>query len=551
MRLVARAAMVAALLFGLPSPVLARKAPPAPPPTSSLIDNVNGLAVDGEGRIVRFNGLLIDKDGKVERRLQPSDTRPASLIFRMDAQGKTLIPGFVDAHAHVIDTGLTLMTLDLSDCASLAEAQAVIAAYVRDNPGRKWILGRGWDAARWGLSHPPGPVELDSATGDIPAWLLSREGEQGWANSAALKTANAITAPRQKPLSPEEVQRRLRTVVPVPAPKDRDIALDKAQKLLLAAGYSLVTDMGIGIEDWQSYRRMGDRGALRLRIAAYASGIEQMVAIAGPEPSPWLYGERLRMAGVHFALDGSLGARRAWLSAPYADAPTITGSSAIAATPLRNQMSRAAMDGFQIAVTAHGDAAISEAIAAFDEMAATYKGDRRWRIIGADLLPADLQAQAAARGIVLSADPAALARNWRLWDARLGTERAANVLPLADLARASRPLSLGSAAPAGRPQPFRAIALAMTREDQAGEPFGGWNAQQRLSFELAFAAVTRAGAQAAFAERLTGALEPGQAADFLLIDRDISVASPRDIAATKVLENWIGGKAAYVRASAR
>ena len=93
--------------------------------------------------------------------------------------------------------------------------------------------------------------------------------------------------------------------------------------------------------------------------------------------------------------------------------------------------------------------------------------------------------------------------------------------------------------------------MAMTRENEAGEPSGGWQAGQRLRFEQAFAAATRNGAHAAFAQGRTGALEPGQAADFLLIDRDISVASPRDIAATKVLENWIGGKAAYVSAAAR
>src|SRR3546814_750890 len=105
-----------------------------------------------------------------------------------------------------------------------------------------------------------------------------------------------------------------------------------------------------------------------------------MLTVAGSEPTPWLYDDHLRMVGVKFYLDGALGSRGAWLKAPYADAPGESGLPLMTSAQLRNQMSRAAMDGFQIAVHAIGDKANAELLDAIDELAQTYKGDRRWRI---------------------------------------------------------------------------------------------------------------------------------------------------------------------------
>ena len=154
---------------------------------SGVIDNVNGMAVDPNGKIVHFRALLIDDDGKVEKLLpdryqepeykpkkpkkgQPWPERPKGLSFRMDAGGKTLIPGLIDAHGHVMGLGLSLITLDLSDTKSLAEAQAKIRAYAQDGAGRKWIIGTGWNQEQWGLGRFPTAADLDAAVSDIPAY---------------------------------------------------------------------------------------------------------------------------------------------------------------------------------------------------------------------------------------------------------------------------------------------------------------------------------------------------------------------------------------------
>ena len=539
------------------SPALARKKPKqdnAPPPTSGLIDNVNGLTVGADGRLAHFTGLLIDRDGRVERRLAEGEKRPDRLAYRLDAKGRTLIPSFVDAHAEVIATGIARMTLDLSDTRSLAQAQAKIAAHARDNGGRKWILGRGWDPARWGDAPLPTAADLDAVAADIPVWLESADGQMGWANSLAMRQAGITTASKApaggrivmtggKPsgLFAGTAMELVGRIVPPPAPKDRDIALDKAQPLFLAAGIGTVADMGTGIHDWQSYRRAGDRGALRLRIIGYADGIDAMATIAGPAPTPWLYDDRLRLAGVHFAIDGGLSTRTAWLKAPYADAPGEKGMARIASTRLRNQMSRAAMDGFQIALSAHGDAAVDEALYAIAELAATYEGDRRWRIEGAELVdPAD-RAALAQRGALLTVRPGQLAEDGAVLLRRVGNERA--LLPLSGLSAGGNRLALGGWAAGGVPSPFVAIAAAMSRADATGEPFGGLPpAGEQLRFEQAFAAATRGAAFALQGEKRVGALEPGQWADFLLIDRDISIASPAEIAQTRPAEHWLGGK---------
>ncbi|MEO8724242.1 MAG: amidohydrolase family protein, partial [Sphingobium sp.] len=402
--------------------------------------------------------------------------------------------------------GLMLLTLDLSATANLAEAQAKIAAQIKDNPDRKWILGRGWDAARWNLGRTPTTADLDSVTGVIPAFLLSADGELRWANSAALRAAGL--AKITGPLNAAQVA-QLRRLVPQPSARDRDTAFEKAQRALLANGVTAVSDIGMTINDWQSYRRAGDRGALRMRIIGYADGVEQMVAIAGPEPTPWLYDDRLRMVGVTFTLDGTIGSRTAWMKQPP------TRSARIASTPLRNQMSRAAMDGFQINLIAHGDAAVDEAIDAFAEMSATYSGDRRWRIGGVEVLDATDAARFASGQVTPVLSDSSISQP--------------PLLPL----RQNPHLAIGSFAPSVPPSPFAIIARMVTEHSDVGSALND---------------ITRNPARAAFAETRLGALEPGQSGDFLLIDQDISAASSQDIAAAKVLETWIGGRRVYVNA---
>ena len=158
-----------------------------------LVDNVQGLTLDADGRVLRFSGLLVTPDGHVAKLLKEGEKRPDKLDWRADMKGRVLLPGFVDAHGHVMELGFRALELDLSSTKSLDEAKARIAAYVAANPERKWILGGGWNQEKWGLGRFPTAADLDAVVSDRPVWLARADGHASWANSAAMKEAG-VTA---------------------------------------------------------------------------------------------------------------------------------------------------------------------------------------------------------------------------------------------------------------------------------------------------------------------------------------------------------------------
>jgi predicted amidohydrolase YtcJ len=429
-------------------------------------------------------------------------------------------------------------------------------AYAAAHPDRGWIIGRGWDAERWAVGRPLNAADLDAVVAEHPVWLLSADGHAGWANATALALAHITALTRDPPggriargvggkpggVLVDGAMALVGALVPAPRPEDRDLAFAQAQAILLKHGITAVTDMGSTIEDWQTYRRAGDRGALTIRIMAYADGVEAMALIAGPGPTPWLYDDRLRLNGVSLTLDGTLAQHSALLKEPYADDPANRGLARLSETQLKNLMSRAAIDHFQVAVHAAGDAATAQALGAIGELSETYNGDRRWRIEDSAVVdPADL-ALFGAHGVVAAMLPDAVARDRGMTEARLGPARLAGAYPWKSIAATRAVLAFGSGAPIDIPDPFAALATAITRQGADGQPYGGWQAQEKLTREAALAAMTSGAAYAGFADGHFGRIEVGQRADFLLIDRDLMLASPGEIRATQVIEVWVGGR---------
>lgn len=543
-------ALLAATLLLIPSTVLA----------DGLVDNVNGITMDADGKVVHFEAIQIDRDGKVVKLLRHGDKRPEKLDWRNDQKGRTLLPGFIDAHGHVSSLGFRALELDLSDTSSLDEAKAKIAAYVRDNPEKKWIIGGGWNQEKWALGRFPTAADLDAVAGDRPVWLSRADGHAGWANTAAIRAAG-VTA---KTLTPaggriektgtepagvfvDAAQGLIEKVVPQPLPKERDLALEKAQAILLADGITATADMGTSIDDWLAMRRMGDRGALRVRIMSYAMGVDTAIRIGGTGPTPWLYGDRLRMGGVKLFTDGALGSRGAWLKAPYSDAPGQSGTGFMTDDVLQNLMSRAAMDGYQVAVHAIGDRANQQVLDAIQVLSDTYKGDRRWRIEHAQVVdPADLPRFASLK-VIASMQPTHATSDRTMAEARLGEARLVGAYAWATMLRNGVPLAFGSDYPVESPDPWAGWAAAFTRQDAKGEPFGGWRPQEAVTREQAWWAFTAGAAYAGFAERTFGRLAPGQDADFIIVDRDPLLAAPAELRATKVEETWIGGYKVFSR----
>lgn len=544
MRLSLASAFAAVSVLALSAPALA----------DTLIDNVDGVTIDAEGKVKRFNGLVFDEEGKITAVLARSDKRPP-VDYRLDGEGRVMLPGMIDAHVHVMDMGFAALTLDLSGTTSLEDALARIKTFAEGNPGRPWIIGRGWNQEKWALGRFPTAAELDAVVSDRPVWLERADNHAQWANTLAIQTAG-ITAKTPDPAGGKIIRDAkgapsgvfvdnaialVAKVVPAPRPEDRDLALAKAQEVLLAKGVTAVADMGTKPADWTAFRRAGDEGRLQVRIMSYADSVETLELMAGPEPTGWLYNDRLRMGGIKLFLDGALGSRGASLKAPYADDHGTRGLPLLSPSQLRNLMSRTAMDNFQTAVHAIGDAANAEVLAAIEELSESYKGDRRWRIEHTQIVdPADI-ARLGQHGVIASMQPLHQTSDRLMAEARLGPDRLAGAYPWRSVIKAGGRLAFGSDSPVEPADPWAGMAAAISRTDASGQPFGGWFPEETVSREQALAGFTADAAYAGFAEGRFGRLLPGERADFILVDRDPLFASPEGLRETKVLQVWIGG----------
>jgi len=214
----------------------------APAWADTLVDNVDGVTIDAEGKVKRFSGLVFDEDGTITAVLDRSDKRPQT-DYLVDGGGRVMLPGMIDAHVHVMGIGFGALTLDLSDTTSLEDALARIKAFAEANEGRPWILGRGWNQEKWGLGRFPTAAELDAVVADRPVWLERVDGHAAWGNTLAIQIAG-VTAKTADPAGGKIIRDAkgnpsgvfvdnaallVAKEVPAPRPEDRDLALAKAQ----------------------------------------------------------------------------------------------------------------------------------------------------------------------------------------------------------------------------------------------------------------------------------------------------------------------------------
>ena len=537
---------------------------PSPAWSTTVVNNVNGIQVGADGKLQRFSGLVIGDDGKIVQVI------PEGVMMKLggidtvvDGGGRTLLPGQIDAHGHLMGLGQSAMMLDLVGTASLADLQARLRDYAAARPADPWIVGRGWNQELWPDKRFPMAADLDAVVADRPVILERVDGHAVVVNSAALKAAG-VTAATKDPTGGEierdaagkptgllidSATELVASKVPPPTPAQLDQALAKAQEALLAVGITGVADMGTSVEAWNAYRRAGEAGRLQVRIMGYASDVEAMRAMVPSGPTDWIYGDLLRLGGIKIYGDGALGSRGAWLKRPYADKPDTSGLRFLTDAELRAKVDEAAKIGIQPAIHAIGDAANAQAIAAYEWLGQRYPGDRRWRIEHVQVVdPVDIPRIGKA-GIIASMQPVHQTSDRTMAEARLGPDRLAGAYAWQSMVKAGAKLAFGSDFPVESPNPFPGLAAAISRQDLQGQPPGGWIPAERLTFEQALNAFTRDAAFAGYAEGKIGALEPGKWADFILVDRDPTAGSPQDLAKTQVLETWVAGKRVWSRAT--
>lgn len=505
----------------------------------TLITNANGYTLDEGGKLRRFSTLLIGSDGRVMALLPKSASEPKLEAgdFRLDAEGRTLVPGLIDAHGQIMRLGLTLGRLDLADAASLSDAQAKIAGWgQRLAPGR-WLLGQGWNEAAWGGTLPT----ADDLESQQPVWLLRAGRWMGWANRAAMEAAGVKAESKDPPggqilrdaagnptgLFIGTAMQLIEQHVPPASAGERELALEAALRTLASVGLTGVHDMGTSRDDWQLYRNFADEGRLTIRITAYADGMAAMEGISPLRPTPSLYDGRLKLAGIRIESDGRLESRDALLLQPYADAPATSGLQLLDEARGKNLFSRANFLGYQLVADASGDAAIRQALDNFAEIRSYGDGFRN-RIEAMQTIDSTDIERFAALHVVASVQPATF--DAKLIAARLGSSRAVTA-PWVALRRSKARMVFGSGFPNASPNPF--IGLQAVLGD--------------LPLRQAWAGFTTDPAYAGHAEDQVGRLATGLQADFLLLDRDPFTIPARELSKTVVQETWLSGRRVYQR----
>jgi predicted amidohydrolase YtcJ len=498
------------------------------------------------------------------------DPEVASLIGPItqviELRGETVTPGLVDGHCHLYGLGTDLDNISVRDTASAADAAAIVAARANTISG-DWIVGRGWDQNRWPGQAFPTHHQLDAAAPGRPVMLRRVDGHALWANAEAMKRAS-ITVATKDPVGGKIIRDRtgaptgvfvdnamdlIDAVIPAPSAATRDARIRRAAQVAVAAGITGVHEMGIDDATAAAYRSLvagdadvrGRNRALPLRVYAYLAGVPaEASALRQRAPDP---GDgRFALRGVKFFVDGALGSRGARLLADYADDPGNRGLWVTAPDVLTAAVGDAVAGGWQVAIHAIGDAgnrAVLDALAAALAQSGDQSGDHRLRIEHAQVIAPDDLPRFVAMGVIASMQPTHATSDMPWAEARVGPDRIQGAYAWRTLIASGATIVAGSDFPVEGVSPLLGIYAAVTRQDPAGDPPGGWYPDQRMTLDEAIAAFTTAPAYAQFAEASHGRVQPGMAGDLTIFDRRL-VAGP-GLLATKVRATIVAGEVVY------
>ncbi|MGH7571104.1 MAG: amidohydrolase [Gemmatimonadota bacterium] len=494
----------------------------------------------------------------------------------IDLQGHAVIPGLIDAHAHVMNLGKFLRTVDLVGTGSVEEIAARVRQAAADRPAGEWILGRGWDQNDWAVKEFPTAAMLDSAAPDHPVWLTRVDGHAEWANTRALEAAG-VTAATEDPeggrimrdeagnptgVFIDDAEDLVEAVIPEPGPEELAARLAAAQERMVSVGLTGVHDMGTDREEWDLYRAWAAEGRLLPRIVVYLDG-DDLALMESALDSRSKIGKFVRVRGIKFYADGALGSRGAALLEPYSDDPGNVGLLLTRPDTLRVLVERALRLGLQPAIHAIGDrgnrvaldaiALAEESVASDlgqDVSAGSTAGHADWigiapRIEHAQVVALDDIPRFSELDVIASMQPTHATSDMYWAEDRLGPDRIQGAYAWRKMLDAGVPLACGSDFPVENVNPFYGLYAAVTRQDREGWPEGGWRPEERLTREEALACFTRWAAEAAGMGDEVGILAVGRLADFLVLDRDIMEVPAEEIWRTQVLRTVIGGETVY------
>ncbi len=546
--------------------------------THGIVHRGTGEEAPAEAIAVSRGRIIAVGDDREVRRHRGSST-PV-----VDLQGKTVIPGFIDAHVHLLGVGEALMNdagggalyLDLSDSESEEDVVQRVRVRARTLEPGAWVLGRGWNQERWTRRELPDKRLLSDIVQTNPVFLVRADAHAVWVNKRAMDLAglNARTPdppggrilrmPRSGEPSGVLLDRAWEPILrllPRPTPEERIAALLVALSSFASRGATFVQSAGSfnhlglldlgakGDDEAGTFRALAQSGRLPIRVSLMIPGpSEAAEALLQRGPEIGLYDGRLDIRAIKLFADGALGSRGAALLQPYADDPGSSGLLRMDRSAIAAWATRGLRRGIQIAVHAVGDAAVRTAALGFaDALAIAPGADPRFRIEHLTLFdPADLETLVRV-GAIASIQPRFLAPGGEgpMEERRLGPERAARVYAFGTLLEAGIPLAGSSDSYEHLVDPLLGFYAAVTRQDPEGQPAAGWHPEQRLKRAEALRLFTLGAAYAAFREKDAGSLEPGKWADFTILSQDILAIPTSDILKTEVLATYVGGHEIY------
>ena len=506
---------------------------------------------------VRNGRIVFVGSDREARMLAVSSTRV------VDARGNVVIPGMVDAHAHLLGLGNSLRNVQLAGSATYDEVIARVVERSKSTRPGEWIVGRGWDQNLWPDKKFPTHDALSRALPNNPVVLTRIDGHAMVANAMAIRAAG-VTASTRDP----DGGRIERNADGSPA----GVFVDNAQGLvsraipaatkaqvreaILAAiaeaskwGLTGIHDAGASRRTIDIYESLAREGRYNLRNYVMVSGDSANVRhYLGVGPRSALYDGRIWIRSFKLYADGALGSRGAALLASYSDDPGNTGLLVTPPADLQRIATAALRRGFQVCSHAIGDRGNRVVLDAYDAaLRAVPTPDHRFRIEHAQVISLQDIPRFALLGVIPSMQASHQTSDMRWAEARVGAERIRGAYAWRSLLNSGVVIPNGSDFPVEEVNPLISFHSAVSRQDRTNWPSGGWYPEQVMTRDEALRSMTIWPAYAAFQEKTMGSITPGKYADFVILDRDIMKISATEILETKVISTWLGGKKVYGR----
>ena len=481
----------------------------------------------------------------------------------LDARGATVVPGIHDAHGHFTQLGASLQILNLRGTTSYAQiVDRVRRRAATARPG-EWILGRSWDQNDWADKNWPTHDALSAVSPNNPVYLTRVDGHAGLANGRALEIAKVTpsthdpdggriirgTGGRPTGVLIDRAQGLVTEHIPSDTPAQIEANALRADEEMRRLGLTMVHDAGTNGATVDAYKRLIDAGRLKTRLYVMLRGsLSELTPFFRRGPIADERNRRLAVRAIKIVADGALGSRGAAMLEPYSDEPSTSGLLTTPPEEVYGQTLAASRAGFQTAIHAIGDRANRMVMDVFERVQREVPMARalRMRNEHAQILDAAEIPRFAALGVIASMQPTHATSDMPWAPARIGLARTQEgAYVWRTLLNAGGTIAAGSDFPVEEPNPMLGFYAAITRQDPAGHPPGGWMPDQRLTREETLRAFTLNAAYAAHAESVLGSLDAGKLADLVVLSTDIMRAAPKEILTTTVRLTMVGGEIVY------